>query len=83
MKILKDVKDASNATTQKAVHKANERAASPCTTAALQQPFKQGQCRVLRLARNKQLHKQNLGKDQHNSSSAERDLAVIMIMNST
>lgn len=63
MKILKDVKDAGNATTQKAVHKANETVASPCTTAALQQPFKQGQCRALRLAKNNQLHKQNLVKD--------------------
>lgn len=40
MKILKGVKDAGNTTTQKAVHKADKTVASPCTTAALQQPFK-------------------------------------------
>lgn len=40
MKILNDVRDTGSATMQKAVHKATETTASPCTTAALQQPFK-------------------------------------------
>lgn len=40
IKVLKDVKAASNTTTQKAVYMANESAASLCTTAAVQQPFK-------------------------------------------
>lgn len=66
---------------QEAVHKANETVASLCTTTTLQQMFKDGQCRVLRSAKNNQWHNQITGKDEHNSSSAERHLAVTTIMN--